>query len=248
MFLVFPIIILPLFKPTTFPGHLRYASANLDLVLPVHKHNSLLTELRSAVLATIHERYSDQDWLHVFTDGSTTASFGRAGSGAFSNSFNLKEPLSAWSYNFDCEIYTIFMAFRAISATPGQNIVIFIDSQAIIKTVSGYNSVSQTVGHVSLGEACRQVGQRGFDAASTLRNAKRLLSDKFRQKRISTITDLAVDKSWSRLLDGQRRVSFLPYLEWRVWHVSESSSDNNNVRGTFGAHSPVGLKSPILEF
>ncbi|GFY63934.1 uncharacterized protein LOC103524116 [Trichonephila inaurata madagascariensis] len=33
---------LPLFRPTTFPGHLRYASANLDLVLPVHKHNSLL--------------------------------------------------------------------------------------------------------------------------------------------------------------------------------------------------------------
>ncbi|GFV78321.1 hypothetical protein TNCV_94811 [Trichonephila clavipes] len=38
-----------------------------------------------------------------------------------------------------------------------------------------------------------------------LRNVKRLLSDKFRQKRISTLTDLAVGKSWSRLLDGQRR-------------------------------------------
>ncbi|GFW49157.1 hydroxysteroid dehydrogenase-like protein 1 [Trichonephila clavipes] len=86
-------------RPTIFPGHLRYASANLDLVLPVHKHNSLLAELRSAALVTIHERYPDQDWLHVFTDGSATASFGRAG--AFSNSFNLKEPLSAWSDNFD---------------------------------------------------------------------------------------------------------------------------------------------------
>ncbi|GFU41964.1 hydroxysteroid dehydrogenase-like protein 1 [Trichonephila clavipes] len=48
---------LPLFKPTTFPGHLRYAFANLDLVLPVHKHNSLLAELGSVDLATIHERY-----------------------------------------------------------------------------------------------------------------------------------------------------------------------------------------------
>ncbi|GFV98316.1 retrovirus-related Pol polyprotein from transposon 17.6 [Trichonephila clavipes] len=75
-----------------FPGHLRYASANLDLVLPVHKHNSLLAELRSAALTTIHERYPDQDWLHVFTDGSATASFGRAGTCAFSNSFPLKEP------------------------------------------------------------------------------------------------------------------------------------------------------------
>ncbi|GFT80646.1 uncharacterized protein LOC103524116 [Trichonephila clavipes] len=130
---------LPLFRPTIFPGHLRYASANLDLVLPTHKHNSLLSELRSAALATIHERYPDQDWLYVFTDGSATAPFGRAGAGAFSDSFNLKEPLSAWSDNFDGEIYAIFMAFRAISTVPGLNIVIFIDSQAAIKTVSGYN-------------------------------------------------------------------------------------------------------------
>ncbi|GFW17516.1 hypothetical protein TNCV_2650741 [Trichonephila clavipes] len=38
-----------------------------------------------------------------------------------------------------------------------------------------------------------------------LRNAKRLLRDKLRQKRISTLTDLAVGKPWSCLLDGQRR-------------------------------------------
>ncbi|GFV19591.1 hydroxysteroid dehydrogenase-like protein 1 [Trichonephila clavipes] len=110
---------LSIFKPTTFPGHLRYTSANLDLVLPVHKHYSLLVELRPAALATIHERYLDQDWSHVFTDGSTTAPFGRAGAGAFSNSFNLNKPLSAWSDNFDDEIYIIFMAFRAICANLG---------------------------------------------------------------------------------------------------------------------------------
>ncbi|GFS75680.1 uncharacterized protein LOC103524116 [Trichonephila clavipes] len=125
----------PLLVPTLFPGHLRYASAHL----PVHKHNSLLAELRSTALATIHERYPDQDWLHVFTDGSATTPFGRAGAGAFSNSFNLKEPLSAWSDSLDGKIYAIFMALRAISTTPGLNIVISIDSQAAIKTVSGYN-------------------------------------------------------------------------------------------------------------
>ncbi|GFU50023.1 hypothetical protein TNCV_2362841 [Trichonephila clavipes] len=48
-----------------------------------------------------------------------------------------------------------------------------------------------------------------------LRNAKRLLRDKLRQKRISILTDLAVGKSWSRLLDGQRRaqLSALPRVE-----------------------------------
>ncbi|GFT23350.1 putative gag-pol polyprotein [Trichonephila clavipes] len=48
-----------------------------------------------------------------------------------------------------------------------------------------------------------------------LRNTKRLLTDKFPQKRFSTLTYLAVGKSWSRLLDGQRRaqLSTLPKVE-----------------------------------
>ncbi|GFS92577.1 uncharacterized protein LOC103524116 [Trichonephila clavipes] len=49
------------------------------------------------------------------------------------------ESLSAWSDTFDGEIFVMFMAFRAISVTPGQNIVIFIDSWATIKIISGYN-------------------------------------------------------------------------------------------------------------
>ncbi|GFS68584.1 uncharacterized protein LOC103524116 [Trichonephila clavipes] len=208
---------LPLFKPTTFPGHLRHASANLDLVQPVHKHNSLLVELRSAALATIHNGYPDEDWLHVFTDGSTTASFGRAGAGAFSNSFNLKEPFSAWSDNFDNEIYAIFFVFRAISATPGQNIVIVIDSQATIKTKLEFqckqliNSFLCTGREVLLQWIPSHCGIHGNEKADKLakealmlypsclsmplRNTKRLHSDKFQQKRIFTFTDLAVGKS-----------------------------------------------------
>ncbi|GFT59261.1 hypothetical protein TNCV_3892041 [Trichonephila clavipes] len=49
----------------------------------------------------------------------------------------------------------------------------------------------------------------------SLQNAKRLLRDKLQQKRISTLTDLAVGKPWSCLLDGQRRaqLSALSRLE-----------------------------------
>ncbi|GFW69550.1 gag-Pol polyprotein [Trichonephila clavipes] len=48
-----------------------------------------------------------------------------------------------------------------------------------------------------------------------LRNAKRLLRDKLRQKTIYSLTDQAVGKSWSCLLDGQRRaqLSALPRVE-----------------------------------
>ncbi|GFX29215.1 hydroxysteroid dehydrogenase-like protein 1 [Trichonephila clavipes] len=225
----------PIFKLTTFPGPLRYASVKLDLVLHVHKNNSLLAELRSAALATTHERYPDQDWLHVFTDGSATASFGRAEAGDFSNSFNLKEPLSAWSDNF-------------------------VDSQAAITTVSGYNLFHQNLSSSAnnLRTQFFTPEERSFyngshpiavfmemnkptnwpkrlrhctplssnanklaKAASTLHpspclpNAKRLLRDKFQQKRVSTLTDLAVGKSWSCLLDGQRhaQLSVLPRVE-----------------------------------
>ncbi|GFX75611.1 uncharacterized protein LOC103524116 [Trichonephila clavipes] len=151
------------------------------------------------------------------------------------NSFNLKEPLSAWSDNFDGEIYAIFMDFRAISTTPGLNIVIFIDSQAAIKTVSGYNlfpsklefeckqlinSFLCTTREVVLQWIPSHCGIHGNEQADKLAqkallwhppclpmplwNTKRLLRDKLQQKRISTLTDLAVGKPWSCILDDQR--------------------------------------------
>ncbi|GFW74128.1 uncharacterized protein LOC103524116 [Trichonephila clavipes] len=83
------------------------------------------------------------------------------------------------------------MAFRAISTTPGLNIVIFIDSQAAIKTISGYNlfpskfefECKQLINsflctgrevilqwipsHCGI-HGNEQADSRGFDAASTL--------------------------------------------------------------------------------
>ncbi|GFS85039.1 hypothetical protein TNCV_1306391 [Trichonephila clavipes] len=236
---------LPIFKPTTFLGHLRYASAKLDLVLPICKHNSLLAESRSSALAISHERYPDQDWVYVFTDGSATASFGRAGTGDFSSSFNLKEPLSAWSDNFVSEIFAKFMAFRAISATPGQNIVIFIDSQAaIIKTVSGCNvspsklefKCKQLINsflntrrevvlqwipfHCGIHEN-EQANKLVKEGSSCIHLAFRCLFETPSNfsgtnfDKISAVTELAVGKSWSLQLDGQRHVqlSALPRVE-----------------------------------
>ncbi|GFW92255.1 hypothetical protein TNCV_3541411 [Trichonephila clavipes] len=77
---------------------------------------------------------------------------------------------------------------------------------------------------ISLCHSCKKQACKLAKEASTLhppchpmplRNAKRLLRDKLRQKRISTLTDLAVGKSWSCLLDGQRRsqLSSLPRAE-----------------------------------
>ncbi|GFW85511.1 hydroxysteroid dehydrogenase-like protein 1 [Trichonephila clavipes] len=183
----------------TTPGHLRYASANLDFFLPVHKRNSLLVELRSAALTTIHERYPDQDLLYVFTDGSATASFGRAGAGAFSNSFNPKEPLSAWSDKFDVQTtYQLISLYRKRGRSP-------------MDPISLRHSWKLT---------SRQAGQRGFDAASTLASDASLKRQATSQGQITTEENFHSYRPYLRhflscLLDGQRRaqLSALPRVE-----------------------------------
>ncbi|GFV44564.1 uncharacterized protein LOC103524116 [Trichonephila clavipes] len=138
------------------------------------------------------------------------------------------------------------MAFRVISTTPSLNIVIFIDSQAANKTVSGYNLfpsklefeckklinsflcsgrevVLQWIPSYCDVHGNEQADKLAKEASSLnppclpmpLRNAKWLFRDKLLQKRFSTLTDLVVGKSWSCLLDGQRRaqLSALPRVE-----------------------------------
>lgn len=98
---------------------------------PVHKHISLPADFRASVLATIHERYPIQDWIHVYTDGTATASPGRAGAGIYSKFFNLKEPVSVWSDNFMAKFLQSFWpigpSLRRLTKT-----VFFVDSQAAI--------------------------------------------------------------------------------------------------------------------
>lgn len=44
-----------------FTGLLNYATARFDLLQPVRKSDSHQTELYSIALATLHERYPDQE-------------------------------------------------------------------------------------------------------------------------------------------------------------------------------------------
>ncbi|GFY07435.1 uncharacterized protein LOC103524116 [Trichonephila clavipes] len=199
--------------PTIFPGHLRYASTNLDLVLPLHKHSSLLAELRSAALATIHERYPDQDWFHVFTDGSATASFGRAGACAVFNSFNLKEPLIVWSDNFDDRVsgYNLFPSKLEFECKQLINSFLCTGREVVLQWISSHCGIHGNEQANKLAKEASMLYPPCFPMP--LRNAKRRLRDKLRQKKISTLTDLAVGKSWSFLLDGQRRAQ-LSALTW----------------------------------
>ncbi|GFS99031.1 hypothetical protein TNCV_1890411 [Trichonephila clavipes] len=94
-----------------------------------------------------------------------------------SPTLNLKEHLSAWSDNFDApEERSFSNGFHLI--------VTFME---INKPTSWSKRLRR----------CIYIAFQCFFEAPSDR-------EKFRQKRISTLTDLAVGKSWSRLLDGQK--------------------------------------------
>ncbi|XP_054724258.1 uncharacterized protein LOC129234288 [Uloborus diversus] len=130
---------LGIYRPSSYTCLLRYAAARFDLVQPVKKSHSHQTETYSIALATIHERYHDQDWFRVYTDEWATPSAGRAGAGAYSKHFSLQEPLDTWADNFDGEMNAIFMAIRYIGEPAEQNLVLFVGSQAAIQTITDYN-------------------------------------------------------------------------------------------------------------
>ncbi|XP_054711442.1 uncharacterized protein LOC129221031 [Uloborus diversus] len=52
---------------------------------------------------------------------------------------DLQEPLDTWADNFDGEMNAIFMAIKSIGEPAEQNIVLFVDSQAAIQTITDYN-------------------------------------------------------------------------------------------------------------
>ncbi|GFT52774.1 uncharacterized protein LOC103524116 [Trichonephila clavipes] len=176
------------------------------------KHNSLVTELRHAALATIPERYLDQNWLHVFTDGSATSSFGRSGAGAFSNSFNLNMILlvpGETTLMAQLRPYLATIYFNQKLSLSAKNLIIsflYTRREVVLQWIPFHCGIYGNEQADKWAKDFRSCIHVAFPMP--LRNAKRLRRNKFRQKGTSTLTDLAVSKSWSRLLDGLRRAQF----------------------------------------
>jgi ribonuclease HI len=91
-------------------------------------------------LKTIHSRYPEPQWIHVYTDESSIPGTGRTGAGYYSKHFEgfcaVGTPLS----NYDGEIMAVMEAARRLrrELTPS-NVVFLIDSQAAILGLSNNN-------------------------------------------------------------------------------------------------------------
>ncbi|GFY11895.1 uncharacterized protein LOC103524116 [Trichonephila clavipes] len=119
------------------------------------------------------------------------------------------------------------MALRAITVIPGQNIIIFIDCQVAVQTISDYNlylselefeckqlinSFLSIGSEVVLQWILSQFGIHGNEQAGQLVQEPSILHPQFlleMPRRLSgikyVIEEYPLVKSWSCLLDGQRR-------------------------------------------
>jgi ribonuclease HI len=114
---------------------------NLDsnLHLTTNKSKSVLNknELKAFGLETINSRYPQNEWLHVFTDGSKLNANSSVGAGVYSKVFSASKSLSNTKQAFDGEIAAIKLALSKV-LHEHQNIdkiVILTDSKASIESI-----------------------------------------------------------------------------------------------------------------
>ncbi|GFV32066.1 hypothetical protein TNCV_858411 [Trichonephila clavipes] len=138
-------------------------------------------------LATVPERYPDQDWLHVFTDGSATASFGMAGVGAFLGFLILKNLL-----------------------VPSQTILM-----VVLQWIPSYCGIHANEQIEELTKDALDAASTLPSNVSSKRQGTSL-EQISTEENFNSLQILAVSKSWSRLLDGPKdvpQISALPRME-----------------------------------
>ena len=107
---------------------------------PIPKHASLDIELRLATLKTIHRRYPEPQWIHVYTDGSSIPGTGRTGAGYYSKHFQDFCAVGTLLSNYDGEITAVMeAALRLRRELTPSNVGFLIDTQAAILGLSSNN-------------------------------------------------------------------------------------------------------------
>lgn len=123
------------------------------------KSQSLDIELRQATLMTINERFPEDSWLHVYTDGSSNPVSGETGAGYYSKLFQGAVAVGLHSSNFDGEVMAIREAALQVIKLPPQQVVFLVDSQSAIIAVCSNKSTD-----CKLTASCREKLQNCHDA------------------------------------------------------------------------------------
>lgn len=99
------------------------------------KSASMDIALRKSALQTIHNRFPENEWLHVYTDGSSMPTTGNTGAGVFSRVFEGHTAVGAPLSCYDGEVAAVVMAVEHLLQIPNpslRRVVFLVDSQAAI--------------------------------------------------------------------------------------------------------------------
>ncbi|KAG8192339.1 hypothetical protein JTE90_002159 [Oedothorax gibbosus] len=110
---------------------------NLNLLNKICKRDTAPQVLRCSALETIHSVYTEEDRLHVYTDGSYSESCASAGSGVFSKLFFFSASAGKNRTAFDGEVEAIRIALEKLldCLQKFQKVVLLSDSQAAIQAI-----------------------------------------------------------------------------------------------------------------
>lgn len=109
-----------------------------DLMEEIKKENTPTEVLKLLALETIHSRFPEEQWLHIFTDGSLLPNQSGAGAGATCHLFSFYKPLGFGTTNFDGEVEAIYTSLQNLlyRITKFQQAVILSDSRAAILAIA----------------------------------------------------------------------------------------------------------------
>ncbi|GFV69196.1 reverse transcriptase [Trichonephila clavipes] len=106
--------------------------------LTSNKADALPEELKSCALKTIKQRYSVNEWLHIYTHGSYQPEKNGAGTGGFCWLFEGSFAVEKNIVTYDCEVLSVCEATAQLLAAglAPAKVVLYIDSQAAILALS----------------------------------------------------------------------------------------------------------------
>ncbi|KAJ4439355.1 hypothetical protein ANN_07477 [Periplaneta americana] len=116
--------------------HLHRLSILPSSVSPLCQVENTINDTLNTALETINTRYPTEEWLHIYTDGSTTENL--TGAGVACTHFSLYHSVGRDTTNYDGEIEAIHIALRQLLNLPlnkYNKAVILSDSKAAIQGI-----------------------------------------------------------------------------------------------------------------
>jgi ribonuclease HI len=110
----------------------------LDLLQELKKRDTDRSVMRLAALEAIYTPYPEEEWLHIYTDGSLTEKIGNVGAGIYCKLFSIYLLLGQNATHFDGEIEAMNTALMQLFRRIGsfEKAVIFSDSSAAIQSIA----------------------------------------------------------------------------------------------------------------